>query len=62
MIRRHRLRLKLSMRALAARAGLHAGSISRYESGETVPTLRVAMRLARVLRVPVEKLFGDRRA
>jgi transcriptional regulator with XRE-family HTH domain len=61
MIRRHRLRLKLSMRALAAKTGLHAGSISRYESGETVPTLRVALRLAKVLKVPVEKLFREAR-
>ena len=61
MIRRHRIRAGLSMRALAAKTGLHAGSISRYESGETVPTLMVAMRLARVLKVPVERLFKDAR-
>ena len=61
MIRRHRIRAGLSMRALAARAGLHAGSISRYESGETVPTLRVAMKLAKVLKVPVERLFREAR-
>ena len=61
MIRRHRLRAGLSMRALAARAGLNVGSISRYESGEYLPSLRVAMRLARVLKVPVEKLFREAR-
>ena len=61
MIRRHRLRAGLTMRALAARAGLHAGSISRYESGETVPSLKVAMRLAKVRKLPVERLFKEAR-
>ena len=61
MIRRHRTRLGWSMRELARRTGLHAGSISRYESGENIPTLPVAIRLARVLGVPVEKLFKGMR-
>ena len=49
------------MRELARRTGLHAGSISRYESGENIPTLPVAIRLARVLGVPVERLFKGMR-
>jgi transcriptional regulator with XRE-family HTH domain len=62
MIRRHRIRAGLTMAALAKRVRVDKSAISRYESGEQSPSLGTALRLAKVLRVPVEKLFGDRRA
>lgn len=37
--------------------GVGRAEISRYESGAMMPTLRRALELARVFRVPVEEVF-----
>ena len=61
MIRRHRLRAGLTMTALARKVRVDKSAISRYESGEQRPSLFTALRLAKVLKVPVEKLFREGR-
>ena len=42
--------------ALAAAVGVHYSSISRIERGLVVPGVRVAMRIAEVLGVPVDAI------
>jgi DNA-binding XRE family transcriptional regulator len=45
---------------VAKKAGISSGAMSRILSGETKePSLRVAIRLARVLGTTVEDLWGD---
>ena len=61
MIRLYRIRAGLTMTALAKRVRVDKSAISRYESGEQSPSLFTALRLAKVLKVPVEKLFREAR-
>ncbi|MET0792595.1 MAG: substrate-binding domain-containing protein [Polyangiaceae bacterium] len=49
----------LSQAALASAVGLSRQSIHAIESGQAVPAVDVALRLARSLECPVEDLFGQ---
>jgi transcriptional regulator with XRE-family HTH domain len=46
----------LTLRVVAANAGLEAQRLSLYESGEQEPPLKTLLRIARVLEVPVDAL------
>lgn len=43
---------------VARKAGIAPGTLSKIISGESEPTLKVALRLARVLNITVEELWG----
>jgi transcriptional regulator with XRE-family HTH domain len=58
---RYRKERQLSQRRVARLLGHRTGAqISRWESGEKIPTLDNALMLAHVLEGPVESLFADR--
>ncbi len=57
LLRSVRLRAGLSQGDLATRAGVTRQAISAIESGRTVPTVGVALRLARTLGCRVDELF-----
>jgi transcriptional regulator with XRE-family HTH domain len=50
----------LTQTALAQRAGIHRIQIVRMEAGQTVPRLDESLRLAEVLKVPLERLIERR--
>ncbi|HXH05451.1 MAG TPA: helix-turn-helix transcriptional regulator [Vicinamibacterales bacterium] len=58
-LRAARLRRRLTQRALAARVGVTESHYSDLERGARRPSIAVALRLARVLGVRVERLFGE---
>jgi transcriptional regulator with XRE-family HTH domain len=51
-----RQRARLSITQLASHAGVDYMQISRYEKGQSLPSLETAVRLAKVLEVPFEEL------
>jgi putative transcriptional regulator len=53
-----RRRASLTQQQLAERIGVGRVTITRIETGAQVPSLTVALALARVLGEPVEALFG----
>jgi putative transcriptional regulator len=53
----YRRRLRLSITELARQSGVDYMQVSRYEKGETLPSLPTAIRLARVLQVSLDELF-----
>jgi transcriptional regulator with XRE-family HTH domain len=53
----YRQRARLSITELANRAGIDYMQVSRYEKGQTFPSLDSAIRLARVLQVSLDELF-----
>jgi transcriptional regulator with XRE-family HTH domain len=53
-----RKRSRLSTSQLAQSAGVTYMSISRYEKGENLPSLQVALVLARVLKISLDELTG----
>jgi putative transcriptional regulator len=48
-----------TQQTLADAVGVRVLSVARWERGNIVPSLHLAIRLARVLGVTVEELFGD---
>ena len=48
----------LTQAELAARAGVTRKSVNAIEAGRMVPSVLLALKLARVLGVPVETLFS----
>jgi DNA-binding XRE family transcriptional regulator len=56
-IKQHRLSQNLTQQDLAAAAGVSRQSIISIERGRYVPSLPLALRLARIFRCPVEDLF-----
>jgi transcriptional regulator with XRE-family HTH domain len=52
----YRKRLQMSITQLATQAGVHYMQISRYEKGESEPSLDTAIRLAKVLQVSLDEL------
>lgn len=58
-VRRRRTAAVLSQENLAERAGLHLTYISMVERGSKNPTLDVAMRISRTLRVPLPHLIEE---
>lgn len=53
---RYRQRLGLSMTQLANQSGVDYMQISRYEKGQTLPSLDTAVRLSIVLKVSLDEL------
>lgn len=51
---------QLSVRKAAKEFGISPSSLQRYESGEVMPSLERAAKMAEVLRVPVDTLVGRR--
>lgn len=58
----HRRRLCLTQAELGRRVGLSRQAVHNVESGKTVPPVDVALRLARVVGEPVDRLFEVRDA
>lgn len=56
-LRARREAKRLTLMALAARAGVATGTISRMERGLMLGTLACHLRLARVLQLPLASLF-----
>ncbi|WP_327150766.1 helix-turn-helix transcriptional regulator [Nocardia sp. NBC_01329] len=57
-IRHARDRRRLSQRDLAVAVGVQLRQIGRYETGEQAPSLEIAVKLARVLQVPIAEIAG----
>ena len=49
----------LTQEAVAVQAGISRTYYNHIETGRRVPSLKVALALARILGVPVESLFRD---
>ncbi|HWK25377.1 MAG TPA: helix-turn-helix transcriptional regulator [Solirubrobacter sp.] len=49
----------LTQGALAERVGVATSTVAFIELGQREPTLRVALRIAKVLGASVERLFAD---
>lgn len=58
-LRYFRNQMGLTQDELARKIGISKKSISAYETGRAVPPLRIALKIAKVLQVPVEELFQD---
>jgi len=56
-IKELRERKNLTQQQLANLIGISKKTISAYETGKAVPSLRVALKLSKILEVPVEELF-----
>lgn len=56
-IRQLRIEREMSQRELAARSGISRGYLTRLEAAQQDPTLGTLERLAKALKVPVEKLL-----
>jgi transcriptional regulator with XRE-family HTH domain len=52
----YRQRLRLSITEVANRCGVDYMQVSRYEKGQTLPSLDTAVRLSRVLKVSLDEL------
>lgn len=48
---------KLSQNELAQKLGIARESVSRMENSRTIPSVKVALEVSRILEVPVDKLF-----
>jgi len=58
-IRELRIRKNLTQQQLANMVGISKKTISAYETGKAVPSLRVAIKLAKVLDVSLDDLFDS---
>jgi putative transcriptional regulator len=56
-LREERARHELTQAELAERVGVSRKTINTVENGVFIPSTVLALRLARALRTPVEKLF-----
>lgn len=56
-LRWERMRLGLTMQAVATRAGINYCSLANYEAGRLIPPERHKMILSKILGVPVKELF-----
>jgi putative transcriptional regulator len=57
-LREHRLRLGLSQEAVAKAVGVSRQSINSIERGRYIPSLPLALKLARLFSCQIEELFG----
>lgn len=55
---RIRIEKRMSIRELAARAGISKSHVQRIEAGEVSPSLDVMCRIAKALSVPITDLFS----
>ncbi len=50
---------RLKQSALASRVGIHQSEISVIETGERIPSIRLAGKIAKVLKKSIEEVFSD---
>ncbi len=50
---------KLKQSALANRIGVHQSEISAIETGERIPSIRLAGKIARALKKSIEEVFSE---
>jgi transcriptional regulator with XRE-family HTH domain len=58
-IKRYRAEQRLSLRQLAGRSGVPAGTISGIERGQREPQILTLAKIADALKVDVDKLIGE---
>ncbi len=59
VVRKHRLQADMTQEALAERAGIHATYVGMVERGDRNPTLDVAARIAKALKLDLAALIGE---
>ena len=52
-----RLNMKLTQREVAAKIGITERNYQRYETGTSFPGVKTALKIAELLKTPVENLF-----
>lgn len=58
-IKDKRIEAEMSQEELAVASGVSRVAITRYESGERVPNINIAARIARALNCKVDDLLND---
>lgn len=58
-IKRFRVAKGITQSELGIRSGFDPKTISRYETGEYVPTVETVYKIAEILGVPVKEFFAD---
>ncbi len=58
-IKELRKKKKLKQSALASRVGIHQSEISVIETGERMPSIRLAGKIAKVLDKSIDEVFLD---
>ena len=58
-IKRRRQELKLTQKQVAERANLAESAYQRYERGNTMPLVGMAIRIAKALETTVEALYSE---
>ncbi len=58
-IKEFRIEKKLKQSALAGRVGIHQSEISKIETGERMPSVYLAEKIAKVLEKSVNDVFPD---
>lgn len=58
-IKQRRQELKLTQKQVAERANLAESAYQRYERGDTMPLVGMAIRIAKALETTVEELYID---
>lgn len=59
LLKQRRQELKLTQKQVAERANLAESAYQRYERGETIPLIYMAIRIAKALETTVEELYID---
>ena len=59
LIRKYRLKLKLSQETLAEKADIHRTYVSDIELGKVVISVTVASRIAKALNIPFSRLVKE---
>ena len=62
LIKYYRNKRGISIRKLSRMTGISTSHIARLENGESTPTIRTLMRIAKALQVPPSILYLERRA
>lgn len=59
LLKQRRQELKLTQKQVAERANLAESAYQRYERGDTMPLIGMAIRIAKALETTVEELYID---
>ena len=59
LLKQRRQELKLTQKQVAERANLAESVYQRYERGDTMPLIGMAIRIAKALETTVEELYID---
>jgi DNA-binding XRE family transcriptional regulator len=57
-LRMYRTKADMTQEELSRRVGVSADSVSKWENGEYMPSLRTTVKLAEVLDVSIDQLAG----